>query len=128
MCCSKEVVSLRKQLFRDWNYADPRCCHLRRKIYIRQWIEETEDRYVPDKNVVNEANEDEEDVQDQTSPKIKHCQAVNCITTVIQWAEENNIDLTSILTLKKIREKTTVKLHTKEKRQSKLTDFIKINI
>ncbi|KAI4459375.1 hypothetical protein MML48_6g00002561 [Holotrichia oblita] len=93
---------------------------------IRQWIEETEDRYVRDENVVNEANEDEEeDAQDKTSAKIKHCQVVNCITTVIQWAEENNIDLTSILSLKKIREEATVKLHTKEKCQSKLTDFLR---
>lgn len=55
--------------------------------------------------------------------KVSHAEAVQALNIAIEWAKQNTLDLTEILTLKNIQEKAVSSKFAAKKTQSKITSF-----
>lgn len=63
-----------------------------------------------------------------TTHTITHANAIKCLETAIQWAENNNIDFSEIIVLKRIHEKAVLRSITSKKVQAKITSYFLHNI
>lgn len=92
---------------------------------INEWLIEN-DTYSNETEVVESDTDSDEDVEICVeSSAVNNSTAIDCFTTCIQWAEEKNMPIRSILNLQELREKAVQFQSARPTVQTKIYNFFK---
>lgn len=87
------------------------------------WVEKTENILLRENIEEVSSNSEDEDLDLKEVPKIKHENAIKCLSVCLQWAEENKSQLQHILMLKQLKEEAVIKHSGSVLKQTKISNF-----
>lgn len=77
-------------------------------------------------DVCENENESEESDQEELNLKVTHTEAVQALSVAIEWAKQNTLSISDIITLKNIHEKAVLANLSIKKTQSKITSYFSV--
>lgn len=90
------------------------------RLEVDEWIDADEELLPV--TVSDDSGDDDIVTNPREKNVVKHQDAINSFNVCLQWAEENNVELAALISLRNLREAAVLE-NQKKIRQTELTDF-----
>lgn len=90
---------------------------------LNEWIENNPSNQDEDEDEDDNHDVEEVDNEEHLEQKIKHVDAIKSFEICIQWATQNNVDVSALMALKDLQEQAIKKSFSIPKKQTLLNQF-----